>query len=337
MDKDVVFQPFYIDSTQQLARRIPSVVFMDKLSSEEHYLDVGCEPKQILQSISIDVKSGETWGIIGSDKFELKLLLEIMANIKPYYEGKCLLLERGMFRHKRIIHPDVFYFASTNMACANMKVLEFLMFTTANSSFDIKTQQERLSDQLFTFGLGGMKNTPIYKLSSQFKAIILLLAGYFSSNRLIIVNLPTLVYDEEQLEILSNITTKMRSVEQTLIVSTLDASLVGKICDHTAYLENGKFIFNGTVDELVYKYDKIIMAVKDAEVEQIKILLSKSYPEYSYRIDDGVLFVGSRTGLGKTKELYEKIISEGFLPSDVQMNKKSVHNAIKELIRQNAI
>lgn len=336
MDTDEKIPPYNSDSNAtQLARRVPSIVYMEKLSSEEHYLDIGSEPKQLLQDISIDIRKGEIWGILGSDMFELKLLLEIMANLKPYYDGKCQLFERGMFKQKRTLHPDVFYFASTNMAYANMKVLEFLMFTTANSSFDSKTQVERLSDQLFSFGLGGIRNTPIYKLSSEFKAIILLLSGYFSSNRLIIVNLPTLVFCEEQLRILSNITEKIRSVEQTLVFSTMDSAVVGRICDHTAYLKDGSFIFSGTVEELVNTYDKVVMSIRDADVWRMEYMLSKAFPEYNYRIDNGVLYVSSSTGYGKAKEIYEKIIAEGFTPSDVKVNKKSIQNAIKELLQQN--
>jgi ABC-2 type transport system ATP-binding protein len=328
-----------IDSSlaQQITRRMPSVVFMERLSSEEHYLDIGSEPKQILKNINIDIRKGEIWGIIGSDVFELKLLMEIMANLKPYYDGKCQLLERGMFKHKRTLHPDVFYFASTNMAYANMKVLEFLLFTTANSSFDSKTQMERLSDQLFSFGLGGICNTPIYKLSPEFKAIILLLAGYFSSNRLIIINLPTLVFCEEQIRILSNIAEKIRSVEQTLVFSTIDVTVVSRICDHTAYLKDGTFAYSGTVEELVNTYDKVVMSVKDADVWRMKIILAKTFPEYEYKIDDSVLYVSSSSGYGKARELYEKIIAEGFTPTDVKVNKKSIHNAIKELLKQNDV
>ena len=157
--KEQAVPPYSDDSAlaeQHITRRVPSVVYMEKLYSEEHYLDIGCEPRPILRNINIDIKKGEIWGILGRELFDLKLLLEIMANIKPYYSGTCQLLERGMFKNKRIIHPDLFYFASTSMAYTNMKVLEFLMFTTANSSFDQKTQAERLSDQLFLFGLGGI-------------------------------------------------------------------------------------------------------------------------------------------------------------------------------------
>lgn len=338
--EEQVVPPYLDDSShaeQQITRRIPSVVYMNKLCSEEHYLDIGCEPRHILQDINIDIKKGEIWGILGKEMFDLKLLLEIMANIKPYYSGTCQLLERGMFKHKRIIHPDVFYFASTHMAYTNMKVLEFLMFTTANSSFDQKTQVERLSDQLFSFGLGGIRNTPIYKLSPELRAIILLLAGYFSSNRLIIINLPTLVYTQEQIRILKNIAEKIRSVEQTLVFSTMDETLVETVCDHTAYLKDGTFLYTGTVEALIKTYDKVIMSVKDADVWRIKIMLSEHFPEYEYRIDDGVLYISSSTGYGRPRDLYEKIIAEGFTPSDVNVNNKTIQNAINELLKKNYV
>ncbi|HOJ47557.1 MAG TPA: hypothetical protein PLD48_01640 [Bacillota bacterium] len=338
--KEQAVPPYSDDSAlaeQHITRRVPSVVYMEKLYSEEHYLDIGCEPRPILRNINIDIKKGEIWGILGRELFDLKLLLEIMANIKPYYSGTCQLLERGMFKNKRIIHPDLFYFASTSMAYTNMKVLEFLMFTTANSSFDQKTQAERLSDQLFLFGLGGIRNTPIYKLSSEYKSIVLLLAGYFSSNRLIIMNLPTLIYNEEQRKVLKNIAEKIRSAEQTLVFSTMDETLIEKVCGHTAYLKDGTFLYAGAVETLIKTYDKVVMTVKDPDVRQIKRILSESFPDYMYRIDDDVLYISSSTGYGRPRALYERIVMEGYAPNDVKINNKTLQNAIKELTKQNYV
>jgi ABC-2 type transport system ATP-binding protein len=38
------------------------------------------------------IKKAESWGVFGSSAFEIKLLLEIMANIRPYENGRCVLM-----------------------------------------------------------------------------------------------------------------------------------------------------------------------------------------------------------------------------------------------------
>ena len=53
-----------------------------------------------------------------------------MANIRPYDRGKCVLIERGMMRSKRVILRHVFYIGSSEMLYNNMNVLEFLMIST---------------------------------------------------------------------------------------------------------------------------------------------------------------------------------------------------------------
>lgn len=235
-----------------LNRRLLNIVMMEKLSSIEYYLDES-GPRQVLQSITIDIKKGEVWAITGNNTFELKLLLEIMGNIKPYKNGKCALLERGMFRRKRTALPQMFYFGDTDMVYRNMNVLEFLMFATANKNFDVVSQQERIFEQLITFGLGDISLTPIYTLPSVYRALILLLVGLYSSNQLIILNLPTLVYDDYLRPAFKKITEYMKSQEQTVVISTQDINFIEQVCDHTAVLCNGRFSYSGTTKEFLAK------------------------------------------------------------------------------------
>lgn len=43
---------------------------------------------------------GEVWAILGTSAFEVRLLLEIIANARPYKDGRCVLAQKGMMRKK---------------------------------------------------------------------------------------------------------------------------------------------------------------------------------------------------------------------------------------------
>ena len=77
---------------------VETVVFMEGLSSIEHYHTRGERPRRVLENINLVIKRPESWGIYGRSLLEIKLLLEVMANIKPYHAGRCILVERGMMR-----------------------------------------------------------------------------------------------------------------------------------------------------------------------------------------------------------------------------------------------
>lgn len=258
-------------SIEQNKRKAFNAFSMDRVTSSEYYLKIGAEPRQILQGISLDIKRNELWAITGKSKLELTLLLEIMANIKPYQSGTCMLLERGMLRHKRFILPNIFYIGNTSMIYNNMKVLEFLMFASANNNFDVVSQQERIFEQLISFGLGNISLTPIFTLSQEYKALILLIAAAYSTSQLIIMNLPELEYDELQISAFNKITGYMRSLERTLVISTLSTEVIKDVFDHTAILYKGNLIFKGKTENLLLKYDKTnSRSIKNASEEIFK-------------------------------------------------------------------
>ncbi len=122
--------------------------------------------------------------------FEIKLLLEIMANIKPYHGGRCVLVERGMMRSKRIILEHVFYIGDSTMLYDNMNVLEFLMFATAKQKIKPACRQEQLFEFLIGIGLGHISLTPIKMLPGEEKAIIILLVAVYSESVMIVFNFP---------------------------------------------------------------------------------------------------------------------------------------------------
>ena len=82
---------------------VKTVVQMEALSSLECFSGEGKADERVLKDVNLHLGRPQSWAIYGRSPFEIKLLLEIMANIKPYHDGKCILVERGMMRHKRTI------------------------------------------------------------------------------------------------------------------------------------------------------------------------------------------------------------------------------------------
>ncbi|HAN20356.1 MAG: hypothetical protein A2Y15_06800 [Clostridiales bacterium GWF2_36_10] len=310
-------------------------VLMEKVSSNEHYLQIGCEPEQVLRNVILEIAKGETWVITGKNAFALQLLLEIMANIKPYYSGRCVLAERGMMRNKRIILPHVFYIGNTSMIYNNMNVLEFLMFVSANSNFDVVTQQDRIFEQLITLKLGNISLTPISTLTDEYKAIVLLLVGLYSDSQIIILNIPSLVFKKEHIDPLKNIIKLLDNQERTLIASIINTDVIDKVFDNIAFLYDGKIIFKGKTEDLKNKYDKVIFTIEDKNVKAIKEMLFASLPQYDYKVNGSILKIINRSkDENNSKLLYERVIAAGYTPEKIKFNSKSLKNACEEIVKQ---
>lgn len=315
------------------SRYYDTAVLMEKLSSNELLLGEGNDIRRVLDGIDICIKKQEIWGISGKSLFEIKLLLEIMANIKPYDGGKCVLLERGMMKRKRIMLPHVFYAGSHTMVYNNMNVLEFLMFISAKKDGNVVVRQKRIFDLLLSAGLQNISLSPIYSLTKEYKSIIILLAGYFTPSELIIINYPDYNYSDEQIEALRHIAELIRDSGRTLVLSTTDCRIIERVCSHTAFLINGKIVYSGTVEDFRKNYDKTILYIWDSDPKELLSVLSQKLPQYTYDFDEGKIIISCETSCeNDIKLIYKTAADAGFAPDKIHVNEKTVENACKELL-----
>ncbi|TGE35763.1 hypothetical protein E4K67_23665 [Desulfosporosinus fructosivorans] len=311
------------------------VVMMEGISSGEHFLVGGEIPRRVLDDITLLIRKAEAWGINGTSLFEIRLLLEIMANIRPYDRGKCALIERGMMRRKREILRHVFYIGSSEMLYNNMNVLEFLMFATAKFKINKVVLQERIFELIIAIGLGHLSLTPNHLLTKEEKAVITLIAAVYSDSLMIVFNFPEYVWDEVLIDAIAKLTSIIREQGKTLILATQNCLLIEKACSHTAILQDGQLIYSGTVENFRLNFDKVEVIIRDKAVHAMREKLALLFPGYKLVAKDDSLLISS---LGSEAidhgAIYKKILESGFTPDSIEINPKTVQNAYEELMRQ---
>ncbi|KUO71976.1 MAG: hypothetical protein APF81_07480 [Desulfosporosinus sp. BRH_c37] len=311
------------------------VVMMEGISSGEHFLVYGEIPRRVLDDISLLIGKAEAWGINGTSLFEIRLLLEIMANIRPYDRGKCVLIERGMMRRKRVILRHVFYIGSSEMLYNNMNVLEFLMFATAKSKINRVALQEQIFELIIAIGLGHLSLTPNHMLTREEKAVITLIAAAYSECPIIIFNLPEYVWDEVLIEAVGKITCFIREKGKTLILATQNCFLIEKACSHTAITKDGQLIYSGTVENFRMNFDKVEVIIRDKAVHSMMGEIALLLPSYKLVTKNDSLIISSKTSeASDPSAIFRKIVESGFTPDSIEINHKTVQNAFEELMRQ---
>ena len=311
------------------------VVLMKAIASVEHFLDGEGIPRRVLDNITLLIGRGEAWGINGTSLFEIKLLLEIMANIRPYDRGKCVLIERGMMRRKRVILKHVFYIGSPEMLYNNMNVLEFLMFATAQSKINKVVLQEQIFELIIAIGLGHLSLTPNYMLTQEEKAVITLIAAAYSDSLIIVFNFPEYVWDEVLIDVIAKITNFIREKGKTLILATQDCLLIEKACSHTAITKEGQLIYSGTVENFRLNFDKVEVIIRDKAVHAMMEKLVMLLPDYKLVSDDDRLMISRKDSeVSDHRAIYKIIVESGFTPESIEISSKTVQNAYEELLWQ---
>ncbi|EHQ89293.1 hypothetical protein [Desulfosporosinus youngiae] len=311
------------------------VVLMEGVSSAERFLLPKEISRRVLDEITLVVKRAEAWGITGKSLLELKLLLEIMANIRPYDKGKCVLVERGMMRRKRVILKHVFYIGNSDMLYNNMNVLEFLMFATAKYKMNKVLLQEEIFELIIDIGLGHLSLTPNHRLTKEEKAVITLIAAAYSNSLIIVFNLPEYQWDEVLVEAVAELCRFIRERGKSIILATQNCGLIEKACSHTAIIKDGKLIYDGTVEDFRLKFDKVEVIIRDKSARLMAEKLVELLPAYELGIKGDSLLISNKGLQGSDPgTIYKNILESGFTPDSMEINPKTVQNAYEELMRQ---
>lgn len=195
--------------------------------------------EHILKNVSFEVKKGEVLGIYGENYSETRLILEILANLRPYYGGKCVLIERGMMKDKRYILPQLFFFDNRSMLFENMTVLEYAAFTQNQKTREYAKKQKALLEQLVALGMGYISLTPINTLSRPEKMLVQLYAAFLTKSNIIVADLSKVVFNQKELTAIGNIAKLIAEHNLAFVFSTVQPDLIAACSKKYIKIENG--------------------------------------------------------------------------------------------------
>lgn len=307
-------------------------VVLEHLYSSEYYensQDLNSSIEPVLKDINFYAGRGEVWSIFGSSVFEIRLLLEIMSNAKFYEKGRLLINGSDVTREKRVILPSIFYIAGTNMAYGNMNVLEYLMFITSHSRRNTVSRQEFLLDYLIESDMGYICLTPIKELNPREKSIVLLSAAVLSDNAVLVMNLPRLDYNMQEISAIDKLVSRLKIPGKTLIFSTQCCELAQKVSTHIGYVNKGELIYSNSLESFINEYDRVIYRMGAHNINHVICLLRLALPQFEFRLYENTILVLNYKGSRQADSLlYNAINLLGLNPEYIVQNHKNVKNAI---------
>jgi ABC-2 type transport system ATP-binding protein len=324
------------DSVRPGNNTILKTVMLSKVCSAEHYVD-GAELTRVLSDISFDVFTGEAVGISAKNIVEAGILLEIIANVRPYYSGKCVLAEKGMMQEKRVILPHLFYIDTPLMLYNNMTVIEFLSFAAVNSNIPDPRRQQALLDMLIAFGLESIALTDIARLSDTDKIIVELIVASYSTSSLVVLNALSFDFSDSQIRSIKKICDVIQE-RGSIVIGTQQAKLIGMCCDKVAFIVNGTLRFFGSVSDLCKSWDKVLYLISDSKPEDVVKTLTRACDKYSYVIlGNSILVYNYSESPISDADFFEIVFDNGIKPDNIKINKGRVGNSFEELSRMHGI
>lgn len=315
---------------------IKKAVTLSNICSSEHYVRNG-NMQRLIENISLEVFVGEGVGVSAQNPVEARLLMEIIANIRPYYSGRCVLAEKGMMQKKRYILPHLFYIDTPSMVYNNMSVLEFLLFATDPQKTDTITRQKRFLKMLIDMDYESIAFSRISSLSETERILIEMIIAAESKSTLVILNALDFVFSIKEIRALDTLFNIVKE-HGSVIIGTTQASLIGISCEKVAFIIDGQIQFFGSVSDLCKSWDKVLYLINDPEPDKTAKKLSETYSEYTYIVDGSNILVYNYTDHPLSDADYLRLILDnGIRPDNIKINKGRVGNSFEELSRMHGL
>lgn len=290
--------------------------------------------RRALDGVSFTVSAGQRFALLGNDAYDLKLLTEILGNIRPYESGRCALVGLGMMREKQRILQHVYYVNDQKLLYLHVQGISWLMLASRHIVKNPIDRQLLWLDRLLEFRLERLCFTYIRNLSPAERIMLLLLLTLDVKAPLLLVDLTHIEVPqplEESFALLFRHLTEQAG--KTIIFSTTSGTLADRCATHAALLVNGRIppANIGPVAELCDALDNRLYMLRTDDAEAARVALENAFPGLRLEAGDGMLSVyGPRQSAPAPSSVLCALEDAGLSPQDFTIAQPSLAEALKE-------
>lgn len=205
----------------------------------------GSHTSEVLSGVSITISEGQTIGVIGSSGSGKTTLLQILAGLEFPDQGSIYFNEINLLSNNsenfNLMRKNLFGYAyQFHYLLDDLTVFENcdLVFKIANNKKVIENSQKiiQILDEL---GIAELKNKYPYMLSGGERQRVAIARAIVHEPEFILMDEPTGNLDQENAEVIQNLTIKLAKDHNIgIVVATHDLNYAGKL-DTVFRIENG--------------------------------------------------------------------------------------------------
>lgn len=222
-----------------------------------------------IKGISFEIKEGEIFGLLGpsgvgkstTQKILTKLLINYSGEVK--YKGKNLKLYNKDFYQEIGVGFEMPVHFSKLTALENLNFFKKLYKSNAN-----------VNELLKRVGLYEHRNKQVNEFSKGMKVRLNFVRALINNPKMLFLDEPTNGLDPKNARILKDIIKEYKENGGTVLLTTHLMSDVDELCDHVAYIADGKIAETDTPKNLKLKYGQRMV---DVEFLGLKKLHKESF------------------------------------------------------------
>jgi len=226
---------------------------MNDLAIEINHLMKKFRDVKAIRDVSLSVRRGELFGLIGPDGAGKTTLMRIVCTLLQPDNGNVFVLGKDVRKEILAIRKIIGYMPQRFSLYQDLTVEQNLRFFA--DVFQVR-EEERASrlEQLYRFSrLGSFKNRQAGNLSGGMKQKLALSCALIHTPDILVLDEPTYGVDPVSREEFWEILSKIREDGATILVSTAYME-EADLCDRVALMHEGRILKSGTPQEIKNGY-----------------------------------------------------------------------------------
>lgn len=222
------------------------IIETEKLSKE-----FGRERKKVLESITLSVRKGEIFGLLGPSGAGKTTLIRILTG-QLSYGGTARIFGKDCSR------PDKSFYERIGIMSDNSGLYDRLSCGDNLKIFAkiYGMKEEIVKEQLQKAGLEGAMKTPAGKLSKGMKQRLVLARALLGSPEILFLDEPTSGLDPASSREIHKLLVRLRENGCTIFLTTHNMEEAQKLCQRVALLNDGIIVECGQPKDLCIRYNR---------------------------------------------------------------------------------
>ena len=213
-----------------------------------------------LKDYSVNIKSGELHGIVGSNGAGKTTLIKMLTGIATPNTGDILINDVSI--KQTTSRKKIGYMPESPYIYEFMKGKDYLYFMGELSGIEPSIAKTKVSAILDLVGLSHAANIEIKKYSQGMRQRILLAQSLLHDPQIIVLDEPMSGLDPRGRHELRSLIKNLNDSGKTILFSTHILSDVEALCSHIQIIEKGKLKWFGKTEEL-FSSQKSVHEIED--------------------------------------------------------------------------
>src|SRR5215510_11824678 len=214
------------------------------------------DDRKVLDNVSFHVEEGETFAILGPSGVGKTVTLTLAVGLLKPDSGRIIVdgedITHMTERELAPVRRKMQLVFQSGALFDSLTVSENVAFPLSDAGHTDNAIEQQVQEYLKLVEIEGLGDLMPSELSTGMKRAVAIARGVAAQPKAILYDEPTTMVDPLMSQTINSLIRKMqRQLGLTQMVVTHDiANCAEKVADHVALLHEGKFVFNGTMQEL---------------------------------------------------------------------------------------